>query len=140
MEQDAALKDIATSTLRRQLAHNKSFDSIYVKVGGSVIVYKPVGRKSAPKRRGLPGMLDIYGAGVTATLPRHTFQVARNCVRKRADPSDVGDVNWNPDSESNVGMKVWCSLLAGRGHGGILCGSWGKRVARWSLSHAIWAP
>ena len=45
--QEAALKEIANSKLRRLLAYNKTFDSVDIKVGDEVLFYKAPRRKAA---------------------------------------------------------------------------------------------
>ena len=63
--QEAALKQIANSKLRRILAFNNSFESADVKVGGEVLFYKAPTKKSIPRRRGPAKVLLIDESGVT---------------------------------------------------------------------------
>ena len=49
LAQEAALKEIANSKLRRILAPNNSFDSVDVAVGDEVLCYKAPPRKGAPR-------------------------------------------------------------------------------------------
>ena len=44
MAQEAALKEMARSKLRRQLAHDRSFNRADAEVGDSVLLYKAVNR------------------------------------------------------------------------------------------------
>ena len=57
--QEAALKEIANSKLRRLLAYNKTFDCVDIKVGDTVHVFKAPQRKSNPRWRGTATILDI---------------------------------------------------------------------------------
>ena len=50
MAQEAALREIANSRLRRLLALNKSFSCTDVKIGGAVLFFKARSKKSAPLR------------------------------------------------------------------------------------------
>ena len=42
----------------------------------------------------------MNGAGATVKFQTQMFNVARYCVRQKADSKDVGNVDWNPASES----------------------------------------
>ena len=52
MAQEAALKEVATSKLRRLLAYNESFNSTGVQIGDTVLFYGSAKRNSAPHWRG----------------------------------------------------------------------------------------
>ena len=54
MAQEAALKEVANSKLRRLLAHNKTFNCTDIKVGDTVLFYKAPHRKSHPRWRDQP--------------------------------------------------------------------------------------
>ena len=57
MAQAAALKGAANGKLRRLSARNKPPNCADFATWDSVLFYKTVGRKSAPRRRGPPGIL-----------------------------------------------------------------------------------
>ena len=77
MAQEAALKEIANSKLRRLLAFNKTFNCTDVKVGDSVLFYKAPHRKSHPRWRGPAVVLDIDDTGALVKYQTQTFKVAR---------------------------------------------------------------
>ena len=64
MAQEAALKEVAKSKLRRLLAYNKTFNCADIKVGDSVLFYKAPHRKSQPRWRGPAPVLDVDETGV----------------------------------------------------------------------------
>ena len=66
MAQEAALKEVANSTLRRLLASNKSSTCTDVKIGGTALFYKAQSKKSAPRWRGPALISDTDETGVTA--------------------------------------------------------------------------
>ena len=75
--QEAALKEIANSKLRRLLAYNKTFDSVDIKVGDEVLFYKASQKKSNPRWRGPAKILDIDESGVVLKFQSQSFKVAR---------------------------------------------------------------
>ena len=93
MEQEAALKGVASSKLRCLLAYNKFLDRADVAIGDSVLLHKTVNRRGAGhktanrrgsgRRRGPAEIPDIDETGVTVKFRSRTFQVARFCVRKK---------------------------------------------------------
>ena len=74
LAQDAALKELASSNSRRLLARNESFECTDVQVVDSALLYKWVGRESAPKWRGPATVRDMDATGVTATAEGGTFK------------------------------------------------------------------
>ena len=68
--------------MRRSLPRNDTFRCGAVGVGGSVISYKEIGRKSASARRGPPMVLDTDDTGGAAKFQGQTFKVARFFVQK----------------------------------------------------------
>ena len=84
MAQEAALKEIANSRLRRLLAYNKSFTCADVKIGDTVRLYKAQSKESTPGRMGPALILDIDDAGAMVKFQSQIFKVARFCVRKKA--------------------------------------------------------
>ena len=102
MAQEAALKEIANSRLRRFSAFNKSSTCADVKIGDAVLFYKARSKKSAPRRRGPALILDIDDACVTAEFQSHIFGVARFCVRKRGG----GDVEEDVSDPVRVGRPT----------------------------------
>ena len=87
--QEAALKDIANSKLRRLLAYNKTFDSVDIKVGGEVLFYKAPQKKSNPRWRGPAKILDIDESGVVLKFQSQCFKVARYRVRRKVEAKDL---------------------------------------------------
>ena len=84
--------------MSRLSARNRPFDCTDVNVGDSALVYKSASRKGPPRRRG-PGVgPDIDETGVTVTFWGQTFKVARNYLRRKVAPENVGEVEWNPAS------------------------------------------
>ena len=63
--QEAALKEIANSKLRRLLAYDKTFGCVGIKVGDTVLFYKAPQRKSNPRWRGPAAILEIDESGHT---------------------------------------------------------------------------
>ena len=92
MAQEAAPEEIANAKLRRLLARNPSFECAEALVGDSALFFKTVSRKSATRWRGPAVISEIDEAGVTVKFRRLTFKVARNCVRRKAEPKNVGGV------------------------------------------------
>ena len=89
--QEATLKGVANSKLRRILAHNQTFNCTEVAVGDMVLFYKTPNRKSSPRRRGPAKVSEIDETGVTVYFQSQTFKVARFCVRRRVKESEVAD-------------------------------------------------
>ena len=58
-------------------------------VGDSVTFYERIGRKGAPKCRGLAVASDMDETGGTAKFQSPTLKVARHSVRKHQDPKDL---------------------------------------------------
>ena len=102
-----------------------------VKVGGSATCKKAAGGKCVLKCRGPAVKLGIDETGATAKVQGQTFNVARYCVCKRADPIDAGDAERNPSSGSNGRARV-C--------GGILCRGFERKAAGRFLRRALRAP
>ena len=120
MAQEAALKKVATSKLRRLMARNKAFNCTDIKVGGSVLFYNSPRRKSQPHWRGPAWVLDIDETGAMVKFQTQSFKVARYCVRKQvkanSDGSGSGDhqdderhLRMNPISPEILG-DTWRSL------------------------------
>ena len=57
--QEPVLKEMANDTLRRRLAHNRSFNCTDANVGDSVLYFKAANRKSAPRLRSPAAILEI---------------------------------------------------------------------------------
>ena len=83
MAQEAALRGIAKSKLRRILAFNNSFRSAGARVGDEVLFYEAPSRKSAPRWRGPAKALLLDESGAILSFRGQTSQVARHCVRKK---------------------------------------------------------
>ena len=83
--QEAAMKEIANSKLRRLLAYNKTFECTDIKMGDTVLFYKSPHRKSHPRWRGPAKILDIDETGVTVKFQSQSFKVALFCVRRKLD-------------------------------------------------------
>ena len=88
--QEAMLQEGANSKFRCLLACNQTFQCTEVGVGNSVVFYKRIGRKSAPKWR---GHLGTIGSGVAVRFESQTFKVAGSCVPKRQEPQGVASVD-----------------------------------------------
>ena len=93
LAQEAALKEIANSKLRRILAFNNSFESVDVKVGDEVLFYKAPTKKSIPRWRGPAKVLLIDESGVTLSFQGLTFKVARHCVRRKVRAVESQDTS-----------------------------------------------
>ena len=89
--QEATLKEIANSMLRRLLARNQTFNCAVIDVGDMVLFFKARNRKSFPRRRGPAKVLEIDDAGATVSFQSQNFDVARYCVRKRTKDSEVAE-------------------------------------------------
>ena len=72
---EAALKEVASSKLRRFLAYGRSFNCADVKRGNLALCYMAVNRKSAPRSRGPAGIVFTDGTGVTVKSQIPTFKV-----------------------------------------------------------------
>ena len=57
--QEATLREVANSKLRRILAHNQTFNCAELAVGDVVLFRKTPNRKSSPRRRGPAKVLEI---------------------------------------------------------------------------------
>ena len=68
MAQEGALKEEATSKLRRLLAYDRSLKCTDVRIGDAALLYEPAKRKSTPRWRSLAKFMDIDDTGVTAKL------------------------------------------------------------------------
>ena len=94
--QEAALKEVAISKLRRSLAYNKSVKRADVQIGGATLSHKAMNREGAPRRRGPAKILDIGEIHGTAKMQSQTSKAARYCVRKRGGEMDDGELEWDP--------------------------------------------
>ena len=77
MVREAAVQEVANSSLRRLLARNKSSNRTDVKVGGSVLFCEASNSESAPCLRGPAVIPDLADAGVVAKFHSQTFMAAR---------------------------------------------------------------
>ena len=89
--QEATLKEIANSKLRRSLARNKSSSRADTTVGDSALFYKAQSRKGCPRWMGSAKILDLDDARVMVSCQSQTFKVDRYCVRKRLKETDATD-------------------------------------------------
>ena len=96
--QEATLTEIRNGKSRPPLARIKTFGCKDVQVGDSAGLRQQIGRKSAPKWRGLAVALDVGGARVAVKFRSQTLKVARYRVRKRQDPTDSVNAEWGPAS------------------------------------------
>ena len=87
--QEATLKEVANSKLRRLLARNKTFNCAEIDVGDMVLFYKAQSRKSAPRWRGPAKVLEIDDSEVTVSFQSQTFKVARYLLRRRMKDSEI---------------------------------------------------
>ena len=104
--QEAALKEIANSKLRRLLAYNKTFDCADIKVGGSVLFYKAPRKKSNPRWRGPAAILDIDESGVVLKFQPQSFKVARYCVRRKLEEKDLPGGTAMGDNQLNFDWEM----------------------------------
>ena len=89
MGQEAALTDVACSSLRRLLAFNMSFNCTEAKIGDPVLFYEAQSKQSTPRWRGPALILEIGETGVTAKFQSQVFKVARFCARDRGEEKGV---------------------------------------------------
>ena len=89
MAQEAALKEVANSKLRRLPARKKSFKCTDVQIGDAAIFFEATNRKIKPRWRGPERILDIDETGATVKFQSQTSKVARFCVRKKVEEKDV---------------------------------------------------
>ena len=73
MAQEAALKQVANSKLRRLLAHNKTSNCADIKVGDAVLCPKAPHRRSQQRWRGPALILDIDETGVMVKYQTQSF-------------------------------------------------------------------
>ena len=73
MAQGAGPEGAANSKLRRLLARNKSFNCTDEAIGGFVLYFKTVSRRSRPHWRGLAEILDIDETGAAVKIESQTF-------------------------------------------------------------------
>ena len=106
--QEAALKKVTSSKLRRLLERNKTFNCAEIDVGDMVLFYKAQNKKSLPRRRGPAKVIEMDESGVTASFQSQPFKVARNCVRRRLKDSDLQE-----------GDKPALTMLHDRGLGSV---------------------
>ena len=110
--QEAALKEIAKSKLRRLLARNKTFDCVDIKVGDLALFYKAPQKKSNPRWRSPATASDIDGSGVTLKFQSQIFKVARYCVRRKVEEKDLPQGPATGDSPLNLGWDMSQPLFA----------------------------
>ena len=109
MAQEAALKEIADSRLRRLLAFNRSLTCTDAKIGCAALFYKARSKKSAPRRRGRALISDIDETGAAVAFQSQISKVARFRVRGRGEEKDVEEDELDPvtirlhQSESGLG-------------------------------------
>ena len=81
--QEAALRTLANSMLRRIRAFNNSFDGAGGRVGDEVFIYEAPPQRSAPRRRGPAKVLLLGESGAALSSQGQTFKVARHCVQRK---------------------------------------------------------
>ena len=96
LAQEAALREVGNSKLRRHLSYSETPNCADVKLGDSVLFYKAPTKQGTPKRRGPACVLDIDDTGVTVRYQSQTFKVTRYCVRRQADEKEVGSTEGPP--------------------------------------------
>ena len=92
--QEAALKEVAITKLRRHLVYDKSSNCTDIALGDLVLFFRVQNRKSLPCWRGPAGILHIDETGVAATLQSQTLKVARLCVRSQLKEKAASDEGW----------------------------------------------
>ena len=96
MAQEAALTEIANSSLRRLSAFNKSSARTDVQIGDTVLPFKAQRGKGTSRRRGPALILDIDETGVKVKFRSQTFKVGRFPVRKKGDEKIWGGAELDP--------------------------------------------
>ena len=81
--QEATLKEVAKSKLRRLLARKATHSCTEIDVGDIVLFYKAQDRGSLRRRRGPAKVLEMDESGVAMSFQSQTFKVARYFVRRR---------------------------------------------------------
>ena len=99
--QEAALREVANSKLRRRLAYNKTLECVDIKVGDSVLVYKVPRKKSDPRWRGPAAILDIDEPFAVLKFQFQTFKVARYSVRRKLEEKDLPQGSAAGDNQLN---------------------------------------
>ena len=89
--QEATVKEVANSKLRRLRAYNKSYNSLDINIGDSALFFESRGRNSLPRWREPAEFLDADETGATVTFRGRAFKVARLCVRNQLTEKDVSD-------------------------------------------------
>ena len=64
--------------------------------GGSVILFKLIGRDGAPKRGGPAAALDTDETVLPVDFQGQTFKVACSCAGTRQDPKEVANAESGP--------------------------------------------
>ena len=118
LAQVAALKEMASSKLRRLLVLNRLFNCTDVKVRDAMLIYKAVNRKGAPRGVAWRRFRISAQTGATAKFRRQTLEVARFRVRRQVDPKGAGEANWNPASENLGALHNMPSVETGKTIGG----------------------
>ena len=100
LAQEAALKEIANSKLRRVLAINNSFDSVDVSAGGLKFFFAP------PRSR--PAKVPLLDeSGVTLLFQRQSFIVARHCVRRKVRASAAPEASCDDVFDDLCRPRQW---------------------------------
>ena len=111
--QEATLKDIAKSKLRRLLARNKTPNCAEIDVGDMAIFYKAQNRKSSLRWGGPAKVQEIDETGVTVSFQIQHFKVARYYVGKRMKDSEV--TGSGGEFFPLLGTREWARLRGTRG-------------------------
>ena len=90
------MKGIDNRKLRRLLAYNEVFTCTDVKIGDTVISYKPQSKKGGPRWRGPALISDIDEPGVTVKFQSQISREARLCVRKKRRLRARRRLSWIP--------------------------------------------
>ena len=110
--QEAALKEIARSKLRRLLACNKIFVCVDVEVGDVALFYQAPHEKSNARRRGPAAILDFGEFGATLKFQSQTLKVARYCVRRKVEETNLPQAPEECDKPINLGWGMTQPLFA----------------------------
>ena len=117
MAQEAALKEVAYSKLRRLLARHEPFDCADVKLPVSALFLTVSFRESAPRLRGPAMILDIGDAGRPAKPQCPLIKVARYSAMRKAGAKDAGEADRSPASESSAALDGMPSAASGKAPG-----------------------
>ena len=90
MAQEASLKEVAYSKLRRLLAYNESFKSTDLQIGDTALFYSSAKKKSLPRQRAPAKILDVHETRATVKFQSQTHIVARREQKEKCKRREKG--------------------------------------------------